>query len=268
MLLHIEHKTVYTYSEPIYYNIQQLRLTPQQGFGQHVGRWEIKVNGNLHEYTDSYGNITHTLVIEGEHDEITITARGVVETGLEYTPAEDVLPVIIYLRETPLTESSEGMREFVRPFKESNKTMDHTAIMALIQAVLQKVVYKKGETEVGTTALKAFELGAGVGQDQTHVFIACCRLLGVPARYVSGYLFTEDGSLMTSHAWADVWLENIGWQSYDVSNGLKTNGIHVRLATGLDYRDASPVNGMRMGGGKESMSVKVEVKQMHQQSQQ
>jgi transglutaminase-like putative cysteine protease len=267
MLLHIEHTTVYTYSEPIYYTIQQLRLTPQQGFGQHVSRWEIKVHGNLHEYTDSYGNITHSLVIEGEHEEITIVAKGLVETGLDYVATEDIQPRIIYLRDTALTASNLSMREFAQKLAPKGAA-DEKLIMTLIAAVADKVKYQKGSTEVDTTAITAFELGLGVCQDQTHVFIACCRVLGIPARYVSGYLFTEDGSLMQSHAWADVWLENIGWQSYDVSNAVKTNGKHVRLASGLDYRDASPVNGMRMGGGKESMTASVKVSQTYQQAQQ
>lgn len=262
MLLHIEHKTVYSYSEPIFYNIQQLRLTPQQGFGQHVSRWEIKVSGHLYEYVDSYGNTTHTLVMEGEHAEVTIVARGVVETGLDFTANEDLLPIIIYLRETPLTQASEAIRSFVRQFREQHTNLHADNILALIQAILAQVPRQKGTTGVGTSAAQAFSLGAGVCQDQTHIFIACCRLLGVPARYVSGYLFTADSSLMESHAWADVWLEQSGWQSYDVANASRTNGLHVRLATGLDYRDASPVNGMRLGGGEENMTVHVEVRQM------
>ena len=104
-------------------------------------------------------------------------------------------------------------------------------------------------------------LGQGVCQDHAHVFIACCRSIDLAARYVSGYLFTEDGSLMQTHAWADVYLEAEGWQSFDVSNGCRAGASHVRLATGLDYRTASPVSGMRSGGGLEGMATSVIVNQ-------
>jgi len=83
------------------------------------------------------------------------------------------------------------------------------------------MTYIKGATKVDTTASEAFALGQGVCQDHAHVFISCCRSLGYPARYVSGYLFTEDGSLMQTHAWVDVWLDN-QWQSLDISNGYRT----------------------------------------------
>ena len=85
--------------------------------------------------------------------------------------------------------------------------------------------------------------------------------MGLPARYVSGYLFTADGSLMQTHAWADVYLTDLGWQSFDVANGCRAGEGHVRLATGLDYRSANPVSGLRSGGGVEGMATSVLVNQ-------
>jgi transglutaminase-like putative cysteine protease len=92
----------------------------------------------------------------------------------------------------------------------------------------------------------------------------------VPARYVSGYLFTDDGHLLESHAWADAWIDNIGWVSVDVSNACLVDGAHVRLATGFDYHDACPVSGVRVGGGTEEMDAGVNVFQIgaKQQSRQ
>lgn len=129
-----------------------------------------------------------------------------------------------------------------------------------MSALLDKMEYIKGVTKVDTTAAHAFELGKGVCQDHTHAFIGCCRSIGIPARYVSGYLFTEDGSLMQTHAWAEVWKDN-AWIGMDVSNGVIADELHVRLATGLDYRSASPVTGTRNGGGIEGMSSSVMVNQ-------
>lgn len=265
MLLSIEHHTRYAYSEPVNYTIQQLRLTPQNGYGQHVKRWDIKANGNLHAVEDSYGNITHTMVVDTPHTEISIIALGEVETGLaennlEQNLAHHVLPLSIYLRDTPLTASNGAIRTFAKPYQTS-PSMQNKALEDMMHALLGRVSYIKGATEVTTTAREAFQLGKGVCQDHAHVFIACCRSIGLPARYVSGYLFTEDGSLMQTHAWAEAWLQEEGWQSFDVSNGCRIHGVHVRLASGLDYRSASPVTGMRSGGGAEGMATSVVVNQ-------
>ncbi|MCF8186196.1 MAG: transglutaminase family protein [Sulfuritalea sp.] len=260
MLLSIEHHTRYAYSEVVNYTIQQLRLTPQNGFGQHVKRWDIKVIGALNPTEDTYGNSTHALVIDTPHQEISIVAMGEIETGLEVISQHQNLPLPIYLRDTPLTKSSEAICLFAIQFK-TDQDGQLAALEAMMHTLLECVNYIKGATQVTTSAIEAFELGQGVCQDHAHIFISCCRSIGLPARYVSGYLFTVDGSLMQTHAWADVYLSNIGWQSFDVSNGCRAGETHVRLATGLDYRSASPVSGMRSGGGVEGMATSVIVNQ-------
>lgn len=260
MLLSIEHHTRYVYSDPVNYTIQQLRLTPQNGFGQHVKRWEIRVNGELHPSTDAYGNSIHTLVVDVPHEEIIVVASGEIETGLEVISQHQALPLPIYLRDTPLTVSDSQICTFAKQFKRPAH-LQNQALEELMHALLERVGYIKGVTQVTTSAIEAFKLGQGVCQDHAHVFIACCRSIDLPARYVSGYLFTEDGSLMQTHAWADVYLEAEGWQSFDVSNGCRAGASYVRLATGLDYRTASPVSGMRSGGGLEGMATSVIVNQ-------
>ena len=260
MLLSIEHHTRYVYSESVNYTIQQLRLTPQNGFGQHVKRWEIKVVGALNPTEDAYGNSTHTLVIDSPHKEISIVAIGEIETGLEAIPQHQNLPLPIYLRDTPLTNSNEEMRTFAAQFK-TDVYGQIDALESMMHKLLQRVNYLTGATQVTTSATEAFNLGQGVCQDHAHIFISCCRSIGLPARYVSGYLFTSDGSLIQTHAWADVYLTDVGWQSFDVSNGCRSGEAHVRLATGLDYRSASPVSGIRSGGGVEGMASSVIVNQ-------
>lgn len=253
MRLTIEHHTQYVYSSPVNYTIQQLRLTPQSGFGQHVKYWDIKVQGQLLDFEDAFGNTTHTLVVDTPHSELSVTVVGEVETGVNDYSQHQPLPLTIFLRDTPLTLADAAITEFASQLK--NKPIDH-----LMHALVEKVGYIAGATEVKTTAIEAFALGQGVCQDHAHVFIACCRSLGYPARYVSGYLFTQDGSLMQSHAWVDVWFDS-AWQSMDVSNGCRAGETYVRLATGLDYRTASPVTGMRSGGGVEGMATSVVVNQ-------
>ncbi len=258
MRLNIEHSTRYAYATPVDYTIQQLRLTPQDGFGQRVRRWEVRVNGRLQPYADAFGNVVHTLVMDQPHREVLITACGEVETDIDLFPEVDTLPLPVYLRATALTAVDEDISRFARCF--ASNGIDEIELYALMRAVRDRVAYRRGATDVHTTAIEAFATGAGVCQDHAHVFIACCRYLGIPARYVSGYLFTEDGHLVESHAWADAWLDG-RWLSYDVSNGQRATGIHVRLATGLDYRDACPVSGVRRGGGAEQMAVQVQISQ-------
>ncbi|CAG0949562.1 hypothetical protein MTYP_00108 [Methylophilaceae bacterium] len=267
MDLSIEHRTRYQYSDLVNYTIQQLRLTPGDGFGQRVKRWEIRVNGHLHRFQDTHGNATHTLVLDSPHDEINIIAAGEVETGLETAPQEQRLPLAVYLRNTDLTAADPELQKFTARY--AGFLTDHSDLWLedMMHAIVKRVPYAKGSTAVDTTAADAFGLGSGVCQDHAHIFIACCRHLGIPARYVSGYLFTQDGSLMESHAWADVYWPDAGWRSFDVSNGCRTNSVHVRLAVGLDYRDACPVSGMRVGGGMESMGVSVLVNQSGQMQQ-
>jgi transglutaminase-like putative cysteine protease len=132
--------------------------------------------------------------------------------------------------------------------------------------VAAAVLYKPGATQVTDPALTAFQRGEGVCQDQTQVFIACCRALGLAARYVSGYLLGPQTEQLASHAWAEVWLTQAGhWYGIDVTHRRPTGGRHCRLAVGRDYLDAAPVRGMRRGGGQEEMQVAVQVSDLPQQ---
>lgn len=253
MLLNIEHQTQYVYSDIVQYTIQQLRLTPRNGTGQHVKQWEIKVNGQLHAFDDAFGNHSHTLVIDQPHQDVLISVSGEVETGVDGLTAYQPLPLAVYLRDTPLTVADTSMQKFAQAFSTQ-------AVTTLMQALRDRMQYTKGATKVDTSAAEAFQMGQGVCQDHTHVFLGCCRSLGLPARYVSGYLFTADGSLMQTHAWAEVWQQD-HWLGLDISNGIAIGEAHVKLATALDYRGASPVSGTRLGGGEEGMSSVVSVNQ-------
>ena len=259
MQFSIQHTTEYSYSQPLNYSIQQLRLTPQDGFGQRVKNWSISVNGQLSQHQDTYGNLVHTMVLDGNHTEIKLIAKGEVETGLVMTTAQEKLPLTIYLRHTPLSTADAQIKSFAAPFGPLNTIADLEKLSATI---IDQVPYVKGCTVFYTTAAQAVSARTGVCQDHAHIFIACCRSLVTPARYVSGYLFTDDGHLLESHAWADAWLDGIGWVSVDVSNRCLADSAHVRLATGLDYHDACPVSGVRVGGGMETMQAGVNVWQL------
>jgi transglutaminase-like putative cysteine protease len=132
------------------------------------------------------------------------------------------------------------------------------SLLDLVDGIRTCVEYQPGVTDVSHSAIEALDLGVGVCQDQAHVFVACCRAAGIPARYVSGYVYTGTTGEVASHAWADAWLgERDGWLSLDVSHGEATGAAHCRLAVGRDYLDAAPVRGVRRGGGREELSVAV-----------
>ncbi len=244
MQLNIEHRTRFAFDAPVEYTIQQLHLTPQDGFGQRVKHWEIRVNGNMQSQCDAYGNLAHTLVIDGRHSMIDIVAMGEVETGLDVPPPQEVLPLQVYLRATKLTAMDARLMEFAQLFGQPDHGLEKIELQALMHAVRNRVVLCRGLPELRATATDAFFIGTGSNQDQVHCFIACCRYLGVPARYVSGYLFNAGDEMIGNHAWADAWVDG-SWQSFDVTHGQLTNGVHVRLATGLDERDARPISLMR-----------------------
>jgi transglutaminase-like putative cysteine protease len=124
-------------------------------------------------------------------------------------------------------------------------------------------------THTGTSASEAFMLKRGVCQDYAHIFIACARNAGIPARFVSGHFLRADGIVHqdAGHAWAEAFVENLGWIGFDPANGISTTDAHARVALGLDYLGAAPVRGTRYGGGPEIMSVAVTVDQAGRQSQ-
>ena len=265
MQLNIEHRTRFTVDAPVDYTIQQLHLTPQDGFGQRVKHWEIRVNGKIQSHADAHGNLAHTLVVDGPHNAIDITAFGEVETGLDIPPAADPLPLQVYLRSTPLTTMVEPLTTFSGYFGKPGAGLDQVGAHALMRAVLDRVIPLEATPAPIASAADAFVAGMGSSQDLAHVFIACCRYLGAPARYVSGYLFSATDQQVANHAWADVWVEG-EWLSVDIARGQLANGIHVRLATGLDVRDACPIAQVRQAGGA-TTSFRVLAQSMEQMQQ-
>jgi transglutaminase-like putative cysteine protease len=251
MRLTIEHQTQFVYSEPVMYTIQQLRLTPQNGLGQYVKHWSIKVDGHLHGFEDCFGNESHTLVIDQPHQSLLISVSGEVETGVDRLMTKQTLPLSIYLRETPLTKASKELIAFAQSY--ANKPLQ-----AMMHAIREHIAFSAESKQVDRKASEAFILKQGICQDYSHVFISCCRALEIPARYVSGYLFAESGGLMHTHSWVEVW-QNETWHGFDVCHDAIVDEAYVRLATGLDHRSACPVTGTHVGGGEEGMASMVSV---------
>lgn len=259
MRLSISHETTYHYADQVRASIQYLRLTPHDSERQQVLSWQLNLPRPVRAQIDPYGNILHVLSLEEPHEAIIIGARGQVEIDETREAEHEAGSPLPFLRFTRLTEADDTMRAFAT--RECHKRKDRSALIDLMQALSQHIVYTPGITEVHTSAAQAFAGGSGVCQDHAHAFIACARSLGVPARYVSGYLCSEDSEHLASHAWAEAWLDD-AWYSFDVTNGLALPERHLKLAVGLDYLDACPVRGMRRGGGCEQMHAKVVVSPM------
>jgi len=261
----IRHVTHYQYTKPVNYTIQTLRLTPRQDAHQRALRWQIDAPGSLHEQIDAYGNVTHMMTLARPHDEIELRVTGQVEVdplpGGILPADDDRLPVHAYCVNTPLTRPDEAVMAFCRSVLPGGRLATAADALALAEAICDRVRYEPGITDVTTAANEVLAIGHGVCQDHAHLFLACVRGLGVPARYVSGYLYTTDEHA-ASHAWADVWLAGEGWVSVDITNRQYASDCHCRLAVARDYDSASPVRGVRTGGGTESMTVKVQVQAM------
>jgi transglutaminase-like putative cysteine protease len=269
MRLSIVHETKYRYTSPANYTIQYLRLSPQSTIQQKVLSWNLDLPGPARSFLDGFGNAAHVLVIDKPHQEIRIRARGEVEVRDEPLTLPDAGPhrPDLYMRSTELTAQDEALVRFTEGFRRQTANSRAAALETLMLAVRDKVDYQPGVTHVKTSAAQAFARGAGVCQDHAHVFVSCCRQLNIPARYVSGYLALMNGPAiangaeteMASHAWAEAWVEGVGWQGFDVANQVRAHGRHVRVAVGLDYLDACPVRGFHRGGSGESLGVEVHV---------
>ena len=264
MRLRIVHRSEYHYDAPVAYALQRLRLMPAEGPTQNIARWSLTVEGATEEvrFSDQFGNHTRLVSVGGEPHAIAVEASGEVETrdtaGI-VGPHRGWAPLWLFQRDTDLTRAGDGVAALLdgRPAPDGVEGLHD-----LMARVGDRVEYVVGATDSYTTAEKALELGRGVCQDHTHVFLAAARRRGYPARYVSGYLLI-DGTTdqVASHAWAEAHVEGLGWVGFDVSNGISPDERYVRLATGRDYRDAMPISGIRLGSAKERLDVRITVEQ-------
>jgi transglutaminase-like putative cysteine protease len=266
MLLKISHLTKYHYDEPVHYSLQQIRLTPKSCTGQAVLNWQTTVEGGVKEleFDDQHGNRVVLVSFAPGESEIAIRSQGEVQTtdtaGIVGEQASSA-PLWYFQRETALTHPGPKVKKLVKTLGDTFDG-DIQRLHALSKAISQKVKYETGMTHAETTAEEALGNGHGVCQDHAHIFITAARLLGYPARYVSGYLMMDDRvDQEASHAWAEAYVPAVGWLGLDVSNVISPDERYVRIATGLDYSEAAPISGLRFGDSAESMIVSLQVQQ-------
>lgn len=253
MKITIDHTTRYVYEAPVRYSTQYLRLVPPSNARQRVLDWTLDTPVPTIELRDGYGNILNVLTIVNPVTEISIRASGTVETSAKIDEDADEVKLspLLFMRPTALTRAEGPLIELAEQYRRRAGTL--TGLRALADAVRERLPFESGVTAVHSTALEAYEEGKGVCQDHAHVFLACCRHLGMPARYVSGYLYLPGRDApVASHAWAEAWVVD-RWRSFDITNSRPAGEHHIRLAIGADYLDASPTRGVRRGGGKEQM---------------
>ena len=300
MRMSIRHLTRYRYRPEAASAALRLRLYPPVTAAQRPVDWAVSVNGAAVEpiLTDAHGDQVGLWHAHAPTGEIEITAEGTVETadlaGVLKELPQRTRPGL-FLRATVLTEPSEAIRALGAAAGEADTLSRCHALAAAVHAAVR---YRPGVSDSRTTAAEALALGAGVCQDQTHVFIAAARAMDIPARYVVGYLHDPDraatgaatgtatgtatgaaiaaadgaasgaGPAEDTHAWAEAHVPGLGWTGFDVTNQICPTDLYVRLCCGLDAADAAPVRGTIRGGADEEMQVEIAIRGGPGQSQQ
>jgi transglutaminase-like putative cysteine protease len=272
MRLRVQHETIYHFDPPMRGVVQSHRLTPSLFEGQQVIDWEVTVEGAARGagFRDGAGDWIETVSLLGPVAQMTVEVIGEVETvdlaGVLRGHRESI-PPMAYLRPTRATRADMALIELAGDaVSEVGAAGALEKAHALSKAVADAIRYTPGETEHGTTAAEALALGHGVCQDHAHALIACALSLDIPARYVTGYLFAseETGLHEASHAWAELWVEGLGWVGFDVSNQVCPDDRYIRLGSGADATEAAPIRGVAQGMGQERLDVRVSVDQASQ----
>ena len=282
--LRIRHTTRYTYDAPIERSVHRLHLRPMDDSRQNLLLYQLSVRPAVPviEYEDVFGNWSQRFEVNEPYTELTVSAESLVELvdtdpfafaklpirppswPLVWMPWEQkVLAPYLTPSELPDTQLQElydyGM-EFVR---RNNGDLMET-LFAMNLSLFRDYKYIPGCTDLGTSSYQVYTSRSGVCQDFTNLFITVARLLGVPARYVCGYIFTgNNGQSRTgsdqTHAWIELYIPNIGWKGFDPTNGVLPQTDHVRVAVGRNFRDATPTAGTLYSKATETMRVEVEV---------
>jgi transglutaminase-like putative cysteine protease len=261
--LRITHTTTFTYDEPVSEAYMEMRLTPLDAGGQRCNAMRLTTDppGEVMGYTDRFGNRVRHFDTLLPHDRLVVSAHSEVSTAEGFADSErelSLLDAYDYLQPTKAAPLTGAIRDLAAPCLVEDDAM--ATAMAVMHAVHGVLAYSPGATHVRTTAAEALSSGRGVCQDFAHLMIAACRGLGLPARYVSGYVFSPArGTAAASHAWTDVFASGHGWISLDPTHESPQTDHYVRVAIGRDYADVPPTRGVYKGAGREAMEVDVQV---------
>jgi transglutaminase-like putative cysteine protease len=276
----VRHTSRFAYSAPISESMMEVRMQPRSDGRQRCLRFEITTQprARVFAYQDPLGNVAHHFDIPSRHSRLWLTADAVVE--IEPAPAiPESLPDTVwddldeiaavgerwhslqssrFARETPLLASLAEELAWKRD------TDPLTLVRRLNYALFHTFTYTQSETNVDSPIDDALKARAGVCQDLAHIMIALCRRIGIPCRYVSGYLSPSSESKDRSaqgatHAWAEAYLPTLGWVGFDPTNDVLAGDRHIRVAVGRDYADVPPTRGVFRGEAGSKLEVLVTV---------
>lgn len=281
-VMSVVHETIYRYSEAVEHSTQVLRLKPNQDFYQDVLEHELLLTPKVdcEEFEDVFGNQVTRAKIRQPYTELKIVSRSLVRVKRDHPDARPVrrtpIPLVwmpwqrqmmaSYLLPPELPETQlRELSEYAMSFVERQDYDLVTTLNDINTSIYRDFSYMSKSTTLETTPFDVYVTRRGVCQDFANLFICLARLLGVPARYRVGYIYTGgdyENKVQSdaSHAWLEVYLPRSGWQGYDPTNGCLANLDHVRVAVGRNFRDATPTSGtIYKGGGGEVLSVSVRV---------
>lgn len=277
--LRIVHHTAYEYADPVDVSFNEVRMTPLDGEGQHLLGHELHVHpaAAIQAYTDYWGALVEAFEVHTPHRVLEITATSTVDTpplpvdephgswSEVFSPSvkNAFAEYLSFSDYVDHADEDAGRASLVEKLRGTHDP--HEAALTAMQSVRQQMSYTPGVTSVYTTAAEAWSAGHGVCQDFTHVLLSILRSLGVPARYVSGYLHTEDETpgdtvVGESHAWVEYW--DGAWHALDPTNDRAVGSAHVLVARGRDYADVAPVAGIYAGGRSAGFVVSVSITQL------
>lgn len=282
--LQVSHETFYQYDYPVNCSKHRLRLFPVTDDNQKVLSHNISISTDCHSeiFTDVFDNKVCLLVIEKPFKELSVKMESIVKVApakpvIESKSYRQTYPLVwlpwqrqmmlSYLLPPDLPEFQlSALTEYALSFVERN---DHQIIDILNDintTIYKEYMYVSGLTDLSTTPFELFQHRKGVCQDFANLFICLARLLNIPARYRSGYIYTGEDHENTcqsgaSHAWAEVYLPWLGWLGYDPTNGYLASTDHVRMGCGRNYFDAAPISGtvFASSGNREEMTINVKV---------
>lgn len=278
----IEHETIYRYKEPVELSAHVFRLRPVYDSMQWIESFSIELTPprQLHHYKDVFDNETTRFKLDQPYVELRILARSRVLVHAEPTltsPARRTLLPLVWMPwqrqmmtpyllppELPETQLRE-LSEFAMSFAERQDFNLVETLLDMNETLYRDFSYVTGSTKLETTPFEVYADRRGVCQDFANLLICLARLLGIPARYRVGYIYTGSDYSNTiqseaSHAWVELYLPEVGWRGFDPTNGCLTSQDHIRVACGRNYRDATPTSGtIFKGGDGERLSVNVRV---------
>ena len=281
----IDHKTVYKYVAPVVQSHHILHLSPRQVEHQKIHGHSLVIEpspASREDFMDYNQNPSSVVIIEEQHAHLQFHSHSEIEIiknnlkkpenskaweeiAVEADNSND-LDVLEYSCFSPNTQINKAIYDYAK-ISFSDGCPVHEAAYDLMSRIFTEFTFDNSATDVSTPITKVLEIKRGVCQDFAHLQIACVRAMGIPARYVSGYILTKppEGQKKlagsdASHAWVSIWCGNeIGWVDYDPTNNMIASDEHITFAYGMDYDDISPISGVLIGGGEHTVSVAVDV---------